>query len=244
MKWLESIVIDLASDFKEGYYGTFQRNVRPWDDVGEAERILAQCILSSGWNYRKSVFAGALFVQEVTKKFRSERNIPLETVSEFLTRSDIRHRFPNKRALHLKCSMEKLWEVCELRSQSRDRFHCDLKFRDYLVTNFSGLGLKQASMFLRDTGYTQNLAIIDTHVIWYFENVVGKKLNARSRSAYLQSEHDVMSHCNEIGVPVGIVDMLIWNVVKSYKSYLEQHKWQKQYVLPLEASTPQHAFIS
>ena len=45
------------------------------------------------------------------------------------------------------------------------------ELRDELIVLVSGLGLKQASMFLRDVGVAKNLAIIDRHVIDFMEAV-------------------------------------------------------------------------
>ena len=50
-------------------------------------------------------------------------------------------------------------------------FPSELRARDAVVETFPGLGLKQTSMLLRDIGYSKSLAIIESHIIWYLNEV-------------------------------------------------------------------------
>lgn len=241
MKWLEAILFDLIEDMKNGTFGTYQEQVKHWQALDRVEPILAQCILSSGWRYEKAEVAGHSFSAEICEKYRSGGIIPLSVIIQFLTSKDVRHRFPNRRAEQLKASFEKLWEISDEHQLDFSSYDCKYKLRNFLIESFPGLGLKQASMFLRDAGFTYDLAIIDTHVIWYFENVRGQKICSQNKTRYLNAERTISQFCNENGVPTGLIDILIWNLVKCYKQQVGNQKCKKRYAFPLEASTHQLA---
>lgn len=242
MKFLEFILIDLVNDLKDGEFGTYQERSLLLQSVDRVEVVLAQCILSSGWRYDRAGKAGLKFSREIGKKYRSKGTVPISVVTAFLNHEDVRHRFPNKKAEQLKLSFEKLWTISHNKQLDLSSYDCEKDLRDFFVRNFPGLGLKQASMFLRDAGFTNNLAIIDTHVIWYFNNVRGQDICSQSKARYLKAEKKISQFCFEVGVPIGLIDILIWNLVKCYKHQAEKQRCQKQFVSPPVVSTPQLAF--
>ena len=93
------------------------------------------------------------------------------------------------------------------------------ELRDELVDSVSGLGLKQASMFLRDVGLAKDLAIIDRHVLNYMEAVhlagdLPKQLNARG---YLELEDRLRDYALFVGYSLDILDRAIWLVTRTAK---------------------------
>lgn len=89
-----------------------------------------------------------------------------------------------------------------------------------LVATVFGFGPKQASLFLRRIGYSENLAIIDTHIIDYLDFA---KATSHSRSklsgvTYYQTiEEDFRQIADEFGFSVGCVDLAIWVTMRVAK---------------------------
>ncbi len=130
----------------------------------------------------------------------------------------VKYRFPNVRSKQLAEIVMKIGrgDCCleEIVSGSED-IH---EIRQRLVFEIPGLGLKQASMFLRDVGKTDRLAILDSHVIKYMS--IGGMFDESAKSglgrrAYLDCERQLVEHANGFGYPVGCVDRAIWVVMRT-----------------------------
>ncbi|GLS17013.1 hypothetical protein GCM10007874_00280 [Labrys miyagiensis] len=89
--------------------------------------------------------------------------------------------------------------------------------RDWLVEMAPGFGPKQASMFLRNTGVSYDLAILDRHVLDYMRLIglrtaQSKPLTTMKR--YRCDELSMCDHARALGFPVGILDWAIWIVMR------------------------------
>ena len=93
-----------------------------------------------------------------------------------------------------------------------------IKLRKSLVRDISGIGPKQASMYLRNVGVSYDLAILDTHVLSYFDIkrlINHKETKINTIKAYENTEKIVMKYANEMGYPTGYVDLAIWATIKA-----------------------------
>ena len=83
-------------------------------------------------------------------------------------------------------------------------------FREWLVKNIKGIGMKESSHFLRNIGYF-DVAIIDFHIIDILvrERVIGevKKLD---RKNYLKIEEVLREMSSELGMSLGELDLYLW----------------------------------
>lgn len=89
--------------------------------------------------------------------------------------------------------------------------------RGWLVTHISGVGPKQASMFLRNIGFSYDLAVLDRHVVRYM-CAVGIESNARAAGGfelYRRREVKLAVHARRLGFPVGLFDWAIWIVMRA-----------------------------
>jgi N-glycosylase/DNA lyase len=89
--------------------------------------------------------------------------------------------------------------------------------RDLLVENIYGIGLKEASHFLRDIGYSNSLAIIDSHVIAFLAElgvVPTNKSNGVTPGLYTRLEGVLQNLCDDLGVDLSIFDMAIWQYMR------------------------------
>ncbi len=117
------------------------------------------------------------------------------------------HRFPNTRARYIsearrhRVDVESMWSTCS-----------SSELREWLVRNVKGLGYKEASHFLRNTGAT-DLAIIDFHIIDVLaRNGLIKKPKSKSlsRKRYLEIEKVLARLAAKANVSLAELDLHLW----------------------------------
>jgi len=88
-----------------------------------------------------------------------------------------------------------------------------LRLRDWLVKNVKGIGMKEASHFLRNIGLGEDLAILDRHIMRNLEElgVIEGVPKGLSKKTYLQIETSMMVFSRNIGIPMGELDLLLWS---------------------------------
>ena len=104
--------------------------------------------------------------------------------------------------------------------------------RRYLSQTIYGVGPKQASLFLRNIGFTDSLAILDRHVLSYMSIVGLLPTVPRSVSSfgkYEVLEDRLSSYAYNCGHELSSLDLAIWvvmRVVKRDLSYKGSLSWQ------------------
>ncbi len=84
--------------------------------------------------------------------------------------------------------------------------------REWLVKNVKGIGYKEASHFLRNIGFEQNLAILDRHIlknlkfIGVIENIPG----SLSMRRYFDIEERMIGFSKAVQIPMSHLDLLMW----------------------------------
>jgi N-glycosylase/DNA lyase len=126
------------------------------------------------------------------------------------------YRFPKTRAHQLARARDAVAKRC-LSERLSDT--CDPKqMRQRLVAEISGLGPKQASMFLRNIGKSYDLAILDTHVLRFMDmqNLLClEHRNIGTVPAYERTERIVVDYADALGYPVGYLDWAIWVTMRA-----------------------------
>jgi N-glycosylase/DNA lyase len=87
---------------------------------------------------------------------------------------------------------------------------CDA--REWLVQNVLGIGYKEASHFLRNIGYGESLAILDRHILKNLKllGVIEEVPKSLSRKTYLEIEDGLRELADEIKIPMGQLDLVMW----------------------------------
>lgn len=88
-----------------------------------------------------------------------------------------------------------------------------LKTRDWLVENVKGIGYKEASHFLRNIGFGDNLAILDIHILRGLKNYGALKSIPKSltKKEYLRIEEKLRGFAKKIKIPLSHLDLLLWS---------------------------------
>ncbi len=91
--------------------------------------------------------------------------------------------------------------------------------RRSVVTVGVGIGPKQASLFLRNIGFTDELAILDIHLL-RFMNLLGlidrTIRTVSSIRKYEIMEKHLLNYAKRVGYSLGCVDQAIWIVMRVY----------------------------
>ena len=84
--------------------------------------------------------------------------------------------------------------------------------REVLAARVKGLGMKEASHFLRNIGLGGELAILDRHVLRNLEEfgVIDEAPEVLSKKTYLEIERRMRCFSREIGIPMEELDLLLW----------------------------------
>jgi len=194
-------------------------NFSRFSDASEVWQSLLFCILSSQVRTSIAARATTAVLTEVPffKAMLSSREVYWET-KRILLRKDIGHRFPEVRSRQISYSWFSFAQIKDELYNYLDAFRTDVAARDAVMQLFPGLGLKQASMFLRDIGFSDRLCVIDTHVLWYCAHVGNKYRGALTPKKYLEIENYLLNQSDGFGVAPNLLDSAIWVAVKTFKA--------------------------
>jgi len=169
------------------------------NSINEIFKELCFCLLTANF----SAHGGIKIQKEIGDGFLTLSEIDLAKKL-----SELGHRFPNARAKYIFLAREKINNLKKILESDES----ELKKREEIVKNIKGLGMKEASHFLRNIGY-KNLAIIDFHII---DLLVKNNLIVKSKSKslnvkkYLEIENLLKEIAQKTNLSLGELDLYLW----------------------------------
>ncbi|MBW3012784.1 N-glycosylase/DNA lyase [Candidatus Woesearchaeota archaeon] len=148
--------------------------------------------------------------------FNAERSLDIQNKigSKFLTLSEkqlaqklrqLGYRFPNIRAKYIVGAREHK-QINQILNKYKD----EQQLREYIVKNIKGLGMKEASHFLRNIGYT-NSAIIDFHIVDILEkHDIIEKPKTMTKNSYLKIEDKLRKIAERTKLNLAELDLYLW----------------------------------
>lgn len=122
-------------------------------------------------------------------------------------------RFHNKKADYI-VQARRLFSAEDRLSikSSLESFSDVYECRDWLIGNIKGLGYKEASHFLRNIGFGDDIAILDRHILRNLVrlNVIRDIPESLGRSKYLQIEQKMADFSKSVAIPLAHLDLLLW----------------------------------
>jgi len=120
--------------------------------------------------------------------------------------SEIGHRFPNARAKYI-------YEARKHKDNTKkilNSFSDEKNARNWIVANIKGIGMKEASHFLRNVGY-KNVAIIDFHIVDLLEreNLI-QKPKTMTPKKYIEIEKVLEQLAQKTNSNLGELDLYLW----------------------------------
>jgi len=116
------------------------------------------------------------------------------------------HRFHTKRAEYI-CQARKHLDIVA----KVEAFGDEREARMWLASEVMGVGYKEASHFLRNTGHF-NVAILDRHIlnVLYEHGLLDAVPKTLTPRRYVEIEKQLEELSGMVGVPLGILDMYLW----------------------------------
>ncbi|MBI5224017.1 N-glycosylase/DNA lyase [Candidatus Micrarchaeota archaeon] len=120
--------------------------------------------------------------------------------------TEVRYRFPNLRAKYIVKAREERTRVVEAIGQKWTQ----IELRNFLAQEIYGLGLKEASHYLRNIGFFE-VAILDFHIIDILErHGIIKKPKTLTKSKYLSIEKKLDQISKMTKLTQGELDFYLW----------------------------------
>lgn len=88
------------------------------------------------------------------------------------------------------------------------------EMRELLIKDVKGLGMKEASHFLRNIGKSKNqLAILDRHILRKLVElkIINKEIKLNNKN-YLLIEEKMKKFSKEVNIPLDELDLLFWKI--------------------------------
>ncbi len=122
-------------------------------------------------------------------------------------------RFPNNKAKYIIAARDFLRNGKGIEIKNKLDTKDIFKTRDWLVKNIKGLGYKEASHFLRNIGFGEDMAILDVHIIRNLKrySVVRRFPASLSKKSYRYIEKNMRKFSKKTGIPMGELDLLFWS---------------------------------
>jgi N-glycosylase/DNA lyase len=85
--------------------------------------------------------------------------------------------------------------------------------REWLVENVKGLGMKEATHFLRNIGLSGNLAILDRHILKNLVcyGAIDELPKTLTKKKYLEIEQAMQKFSEKVKIPIDELDLLFWS---------------------------------
>ena len=158
---------------------------------------LCFCLLTANFSAEKCI----TIQKEMGRRFRllSEKELAAELKKHG-------HRFPNVRANYIYEARKCETNLCKLVGNGKER-------REKLVHDVKGLGLKEASHFLRNIGF-KDVAIIDFHILDLLkeEGLIDfdRRKQTLTKKKYLEIEGVLEGIAKRAGLNLAELDLYLW----------------------------------
>lgn len=88
-----------------------------------------------------------------------------------------------------------------------------IRLRNWLAENIKGLGMKEASHFLRNIGKSNNqIAILDRHILRNLKQLnLIKEDKIKSKKHYQEIENIFLNFAKQLDIPADHLDLLFWS---------------------------------
>ncbi|MBW6451581.1 MAG: N-glycosylase/DNA lyase [DPANN group archaeon] len=85
--------------------------------------------------------------------------------------------------------------------------------REIIVKNIKGIGYKEASHFLRNTGHGKSISILDRHILKNLKAsyVIDEIPKTITKKRYIEIENKMLEFAEYISIPIEELDLLFWS---------------------------------
>lgn len=176
------------------------------------------CILSSQFNAERAAYIAEKMVDEIPFFDPELSTSKIETACfAFLSSPDIRYRFPRARARQISLSRFPFLQIKDCYHEFIQSFCNEERARAEIVNLYPGVGIKQASMFLRNIGASKNLSVVDVHILFYLSVCHDWNVSSLTPRRYAQAETLMRNDADYRGLDLNVFDTIVWTAARSMK---------------------------
>lgn len=131
-----------------------------------------------------------------------------------------KYRYPNMRSKQIVKAARFIYSKNNSLKKILKEFTSDIDARNYLALNISGLGIKEASHFLRNIRYSDSLAILDIHMLEFLRQrtlIQLKKGYALTKNVYLRIETILRNFVKFHKLNLAIFDLAVWHYMRNIR---------------------------
>lgn len=216
------------------YIDSQRKEVKNWEDYHEHQLWfeLVSCILGSRIRY-ETARACAIHLRNagllrISRLLKSPRNVENKIEKElgkpiyppFSDGKGSKYRYPKSKSRHVVSTGIQIYKNDNLTMKDILRkCHDGQEARDVFVKKCAGIGPKQASLFLRNISFSDDLAILDCYVIKYIEllrmNDKFNTINQRKKTyPYFVNENMLRLYAISKRKSLATLDVGIWIVMR------------------------------
>lgn len=201
-----------------------------WEDMDEKSilRELIICILGSGVRYELAaayadeILSNPTFIsqQQSEPSLADEISsiLSLPTYCKIEKKQYTKYRYPKRGAKHVARSIKSIRDkhssIKKLLKKKLDTRH----LRKELIILCPGIGPKQGSHFLKNIGYTEDIAVLDRHIVRYMEAAEKNEICKRTLSRldnYELVEKRFQKITEKFSHSPSIVDQSMWFIMRA-----------------------------
>lgn len=198
------MLIDEIEKLKDSEVGELIRGrIREFEEVGRSkeDKVFSElcfCLLTANFQAEKCI--------RIQKDMgRGFEILPEEELAKKL--KEVGHRFWPQRAERIVKARECKTELCEAVFKTSGG-----EMRKWLVENVKGLGMKEASHFLRNIGY-KDVAIIDFHILDLLEREgLIERPKTLTSNKYIEIEEVLRGFGKKVGLNLAELDLYLWYI--------------------------------
>ncbi|MCK5474886.1 MAG: N-glycosylase/DNA lyase [Candidatus Aenigmarchaeota archaeon] len=123
-------------------------------------------------------------------------------------------RFHNNKARYIVAARDFFTKSGFIQIKETINKHDDIfELREFLVKNILGIGMKEASHFLRNIGMGDNIAILDRHILKNMQycGAINNIPKTISKNKYLELERKLCDFSKDTEIPLAHLDLLFWS---------------------------------
>jgi len=131
-----------------------------------------------------------------------------------------RYPFPSIRAGQIGTAAQTIYSRSGTIKSILEKAQDERDARRHLAREVSGLGPKQASLFLRNVGFATQVAVLDAHVLTYMDWIgltPSPVKTVKTLRQYESLEDAFIEHSYSCGFPPDQFDLAVWVVVRVVK---------------------------
>jgi len=137
-----------------------------------------------------------------------------DQIEEILSKSGV--RFKKNKAKYIVKAIQQHGAIKHLVTTLISNLKDMISVRNWIADNIYGLGMKEASHFLRNIGLGDDICILDRHILRNLteHRVIDQVPRHMDKKLYLEIEQKMIQFSQDVNIPLFALDFVFWYLAK------------------------------